>query len=105
MRFQAALSVEEHEHRQPDRNDHPEGAEARRPLLSFARAVPIIGDRHSKVAVSIMQGAREWLETSEVPKLLLVGDPGSSLTDEEKIMPSTFPNLKEVPVPGQHLIT
>jgi len=100
------LTAEEHaEYRRPFRNDHPEGAEARRPLLSFARAVPIVGDRHSKDAVSMMNGAWEWLKTSQIPKLLLAGDPGSSLTQAEKDMLRAFPNFTEVPVQGKHLIT
>jgi haloalkane dehalogenase len=90
------LSVE---NQRPFCNDHPKGAEARRPLPSFARAVPIIGDSRGFYDA---KGAWEWLETSEIPKLLLVVDPGSSLKDDGKIM---LRNLREVPVPGKHLIT
>ena len=96
------LSSEEHtEYRRP----FLEGGEARRPLLAFARAVPIVGDPHSKDAVKMMEDAWDWLKTSEIHKLLLAGDPGSSLTEEEKVLLRGFPNFTEFAVKGKHLIT
>eukprot|EP00440_Ansanella_granifera_P008027 gb/GFBE01008688.1/.p1 GENE.gb/GFBE01008688.1/~~gb/GFBE01008688.1/.p1 ORF type:complete len:321 (+),score=39.66 gb/GFBE01008688.1/:1-963(+) len=94
------LSPEEHdEYRRP----FLEGGEARRPLLSFARAVPVAGKPADVVAM--MKDAREWLGTSTMPKLLLKGDPGSSLTEEEKVLFRSFPSASEVVVKGKHLIT
>eukprot|EP00933_Yihiella_yeosuensis_P046746 TRINITY_DN42356_c0_g1_i1.p1 TRINITY_DN42356_c0_g1~~TRINITY_DN42356_c0_g1_i1.p1 ORF type:complete len:322 (-),score=25.94 TRINITY_DN42356_c0_g1_i1:170-1135(-) len=96
------LTAEEHdEYRRP----FLEGGEARRPLLCFARTVPIQGDRHSVNVVRMMEKAREYLKTSPIPKLLLAGDPGSSLTEEEKHLLRTWENFTEVSVKGKHLIT
>jgi len=93
------LSDEEHdEYRRP----FLEGGEARRPLLSFARAVPVAGEPAEVVAM--MDDAREWLKGSELPKLVLLGDPGSSVTEEEKRELRTFRALTEVVVKGKHLL-
>ena len=104
------LSEEEHnEYRRPFLvESQSQGREVRRPLLSFAKAVPIVGDRHSKEVVAMMKDAREWLGSSsdcEIPKLLLAGDPGGSLTEEEKGLLRSFRNFSEVVVTGKHLIT
>merc|ERR1712032_402397 len=94
------LSPQEHdEYRRP----FLEGGEARRPLLSFARAVPVAGKPADVCAM--MKDARDWLRTSAMPKLVLIGDPGSSLTEEERVLLRSFPSITEVVVKGKHLIT
>jgi haloalkane dehalogenase len=51
-----------------------EAGERRRPMLSWARHVPLDGEPADMV--EIVEANREWLARSEVPKLLISAEPG-----------------------------
>ena len=53
-----------------------------------------------------MDDARAWLEQAErTPKLLILGAPGSSMTQEERDRIRAWPNVTEETVRGKHLLT
>lgn len=74
----------------------------RRPTLTWPRELPLGGepaDVH-KIVASYAQ----WLRTTEVPKLLIVGEPGGLLRGEPLEFCRTFPNQTEISVPGIHFL-
>jgi haloalkane dehalogenase len=76
--------------------------EARRPMLTWPREIPIGGapaDVHR-----IVDGYSKWLATSDLPKLFINADPGSVLVGEQREFCRTWPNQTEVTVPGIHFI-
>merc|ERR1719456_524340 len=79
-----------------------EPGEARRPILSFVRAVPVAGEPaavHGMMAASL-----DWIKQAPVPKLFVNGDPGSSMSPEERDLVRGLPNTQEVTVKGSHLL-
>ncbi len=93
------LSEEEmDEYRKP----YVEVGEARRPMLTWPREIPIDGapaDVHR-----IVDGYSKWLAQSDVPKLFVDADPGSILVGAQREFCRTWPNQTEVTVPGIHFI-
>ena len=83
---------------------HPytEPGESRRPTLTWPREIPIDGEPADVVA--IVEAYSRWLETSEVPKLFINGEPGAILTGAQREYCRTWPNQQEVTVPGIHFI-
>ena len=76
--------------------------EARRPMLTWPRQIPIDGapsDVHR-----IVEGYSQWLATSDLPKLFINADPGSVLVGPQREFCRTWPNQTEVTVPGSHFI-
>lgn len=76
--------------------------EARRPMLTWPRQIPIDGapaDVHR-----IVDGYSQWLATSDLPKLFINADPGSILVGPQREFCRTWPNQTEVTVPGIHFI-
>ena len=45
-----------------------------------------------------------WLSASNVPKLFINADPGTILTGAQREFCRTWPNQREVTVPGYHFI-
>ena len=45
-----------------------------------------------------------WLSRSELPKLFVNAEPGSILTGRQREFARTWPNQREVTVPGRHFI-
>ena len=80
-----------------------ERGEARRAMLSFARAIPLDGEPAD--VARLMLDARAWLEQTDVPKLLILGDPGSTMTPEDRDRARAWPNVTEATVAGKHLLT
>jgi haloalkane dehalogenase len=79
-----------------------EPGESRRPTLTWPRQIPIDGeppDVHEIVAAYA-----DWLATSEVPKLLVVADPGAILTGGQLEFCRRWPNQREVTVAGNHFL-
>jgi haloalkane dehalogenase len=75
---------------------------ARRPTLTWPRQIPIDGepaDVHEIVAAYA-----DWLATSDVPKLLVVADPGAILTGGQLEFCRRWPNQREVTVAGNHFL-
>jgi haloalkane dehalogenase len=93
------LSAEAHdEYRRP----FVEGGEARRPVLTWPREIPIEGVPEE--VHRIVSEYSAWLTASEVPKLFVNADPGSILVGRQREFCRTWPNQREVTVPGSHFI-
>lgn len=93
------LSDEEMDHyRAPFRN----AGEDRRPTLSWPRNIPIEGEPADVVATVEEYGA--WLSQSDVPKLLVKGEPGALIRGRALDFVRTWPNQTEVSVPGVHFL-
>ncbi len=84
------------------RRPYVDVGEARRPMLTWPREIPIDGapaDVHR-----IVDGYSKWLATSEIPKLFINADPGSILVGAQREFCRTWPNQAEVTVKGIHFI-
>jgi haloalkane dehalogenase len=84
------------------RRPFAEAGEGRRPTLSWPRQLPIEGVPADVVRVVKDYGA--WLSGSEVPKLFVNTEPGSILTGDARDFCRTWPNQREITVPGRHFI-
>ncbi len=84
------------------RRPYVEPGESRRPMLTWAREIPIDGepaDVHEIVAANA-----QWMATSDVPKLFVNGSPGALLTGPLRDLCRTWPNQQEVTVNGSHFL-
>jgi haloalkane dehalogenase len=84
------------------RAPYVEPGESRRPMLTWAREIPIDGtpaDVHDIVAANAA-----WMAQSRVPKLFINGDPGALLTGPLRELCRRWPNQREVTVPGLHFL-
>lgn len=86
------------EYRRPFR----ERGEGRRPVLTWPRELPIDGTPTDVTEIVAAYGT--WLQTSEVPKLFLNGEPGAILTGSAREYCRTWQNQTEHTVPGRHLL-
>ena len=89
--------VEMNEYRRPFRQP----GEARRPMLTWPRQLPIEGE-----PADVVENVRSnvtWLAASAVPKLFIDAQPGTISTDERALCRS-WPNTSEVNVRGLHFI-
>lgn len=81
------------------RRPFAEAGEKRRPMLAWARQLPIEGE---PVEVSeIVAAFGEWLAHSPVPKLLIRANPGTRQPHHYEVY-RTWPALSEVVVRGHH---
>jgi haloalkane dehalogenase len=93
------LSYEEmSEYRRP----FAKAGEGRRPMLTWARQVPIDGEPADVTEVVMTYGT--WLRENKVPKLFVRAQPGMIINDEFRAFCRTFPNQQEVTVPGSHFL-
>jgi haloalkane dehalogenase len=76
--------------------------EARLPTLAWPRQIPIEGEAADVTAIVEPYGA--WLAESEIPKLLILGDPGAIITGRTRDFCRTWRNQREVVVPGRHFL-
>jgi haloalkane dehalogenase len=76
--------------------------EARRPTLVWPRELPIEGEPADVAAAVEAYGA--WLAASPVPKLFINAEPGALLTGRAREFCRTWPNQREVTVPGIHYV-
>ena len=84
------------------RRPFAEPGEARRPTLTWPRQIPIDGE---PVEVrEIVADYADWLATSDVPKLLVVADPGAILTGGQLEFCRRWPNQREVTLAGSHFL-
>lgn len=74
----------------------------RQPTLNWPRQIPIAGEPPQVVA--LVQQYAEWLQASPLPKLFINADPGSILVGRQRAFCRTWPNQREVTVPGLHFI-
>jgi haloalkane dehalogenase len=76
--------------------------EDRRPTLSWPRNLPIGGEPADVIA--IVEDYSSWLAGSEVPKLFVNAEPGNLLTGPQREFARTWPNQREITVPGLHFL-
>ena len=84
------------------RRPYIEGGESRRPTLTWPREIPIEGEPFD--VVQIVSEYAEWLSSSPIPKLFINADPGAILVGAQREFCRSWPNQKEISVPGQHFI-
>ncbi len=84
------------------RQPYLEPGESRRPTLSWPRDIPLDGEPADVVA--IVEEYAGWLSTSNVPKLFINAEPGAILTGAQREFCRSWPNQREVTVPGVHFI-
>ncbi|WP_028920942.1 haloalkane dehalogenase [Pseudonocardia acaciae] len=84
------------------RRPFAEPGEGRRPTLSWPRQIPIDGEPAD--VVKIVEDYASWLAGSDVPKLFVNAEPGSILTGRARELCRTWPNQREVTVPGSHFV-
>lgn len=76
--------------------------EARLPTLVWPRELPIEGTPADVVEIVEQYGA--WLARSPIPKLFINAEPGAATVGRARDFCRTWPNQREVTVPGIHFI-
>ena len=76
--------------------------EDRRPTLTWPREIPIEGEPED--VTRIVSRYAESLAKSKVPKLFINAEPGAILIGAQREFCRSWPNQKEVTVPGSHFI-
>ena len=84
------------------RNPFLTPGEARRPTLSWPRSLPLDGEPAE--VVESMMAYLPWLAESDVPKLLISGDPGAIMVGPVRDAVRTWNNQSEVVVKGRKLL-
>jgi haloalkane dehalogenase len=79
-----------------------EPGEARRPVLTWPRQLPIDGQPAD--VTEIVETYARWLAGSPVPKLLVRGNPGMILAGRPLEFALSWPNQTEVEVAGLHFL-
>lgn len=93
------LTPEEHdEYRRPFR----EPGEDRRPMLSWARQLPIDGE--PRAICELVERYAAYFATSPIPKLFINVEPGRLLTGTGRDACRRWPNQQEVTVKGLHYV-
>lgn len=94
-----ALSEQElAEYRRP----FAEPGESRRPTLTWPRELPIDGEPAD--VVKIVTDYAEWMNSCDVPKLLISADPGAIMVGKALEFCRQWPNQEEVCVKGSHFV-
>jgi haloalkane dehalogenase len=75
---------------------------ARAPMLAWSRDLPIAGEPADVVAV--VEDYAGWLSQTLTPKLFINGDPSGFLIGAQREYCRTFPNQREITVPGAHFL-
>jgi haloalkane dehalogenase len=76
--------------------------DARLPTLVWPRQIPIDGEPADVTA--IVESYAAWLSQSDIPKLLVLGDPGAIVTGRTRDFCRTWPNQREITVKGRHFL-
>jgi len=84
------------------RKPYLEAGEARRPMLTWPRQIPIDGEPADVTA--IVKAYAEWLSQSPLPKLFVNAEPGAILIGPQREFCRQWPNQQEVTVSGSHFI-
>ena len=84
------------------RRPFAEPGEGRRPILTWARQLPVDGEPSDVTA--IVSDYADWLSRSRVPKLFINGEHGLILIESRRDFCRTWPNQTEVTVPGLHFL-
>ncbi|QNE73423.1 haloalkane dehalogenase [Streptomyces finlayi] len=75
---------------------------SRVPTLTWARELPLDGEPQDVAAIVEANGT--WASGSQVPKLLIAGEPGAVLTGAALAYVRSWPNQREVGVTGTHFL-
>lgn len=84
------------------RRPFAERGEGRRPTLTWARNLPILGEPADVVAV--VEANAQWLQETQIPKVFIRGEPGGLIQGSRIDFCRNLPNTREVAVPGIHYI-
>src|SRR5262245_60187963 len=84
------------------RRPYVNAGEDRRPTLTWPRQIPFDGEPAD--VAEIVANYAAWLETTPVPKLLVVAEPGAILRGEQLAYCRSWPNQTEITVKGIHFI-
>ena len=76
--------------------------EDRRPTLTWPREIPIEGKPED--VTTIVSRYAEWLTGSKIPKLFVNAEPGAILIGAQRKFCRSWPNQREITVPGSHFI-
>jgi haloalkane dehalogenase len=76
--------------------------EARRPMLSWTRDLPIAGEPADVVA--IVEDYARFLSTSRIPKLFIDAEPGGFLIGPQREFCRAWPNQEQVTIKGAHFL-
>jgi haloalkane dehalogenase len=76
--------------------------DARLPTLVWPREIPIEGAPADVAA--IVESYGKWLSQSELPKLLILSDPGAIMTGRTREFCRSWANQREVTVKGRHFL-
>ena len=76
--------------------------EDRRPTLDWPNQIPI--DNYPEDVNEIVKSYSQFLSSSDIPKLFVNADPGAILVGEQREFCRSWPNQKEITVPGSHFI-
>jgi haloalkane dehalogenase len=76
--------------------------ESRLPTLVWPRELPIEGVPAD--VVKIVESYGEWLAGSDLPKLFINAEPGAQLVGRMRDFCRSWPNQREITVPGIHFI-
>jgi haloalkane dehalogenase len=76
--------------------------EARLPTLVWPRQIPVEGEPDNVTAIVGSYG--KWLSRSELPKLLVLGEPGAIMRERTRDFCRSWPNQREVTVKGGHFL-
>lgn len=84
------------------RRPYLDPGESRRPMLSWAREIPIDGEPAD--VHEIVTANAHWMATNTVPKLFINGSPGALLTGPLRDLCRAWQNQQEVTVAGSHFL-
>ncbi|ONI74029.1 haloalkane dehalogenase [Kribbella sp. ALI-6-A] len=84
------------------RHPYLQAGESRRPMLTWARQIPIDGDPAD--VHEIVTANADWMATCDVPKLFVNGSPGALLTGPLRDLCRNWPAQQEVTVSGSHFL-
>jgi haloalkane dehalogenase len=84
------------------RRPYLQPGEDRRPTLQFPREIPI--DDAPEHTARIVKDYGDWMAANEIPKLLIIGDPGTILTGNLLEFCRKWRNQQEVTVRGNHFL-
>ena len=74
----------------------------RRPTLDWPNQIPI--DNYPQDVTEIVKSYSEFLSNSNIPKLFINAEPGAILVGAQREFCRSWPNQKEITVPGSHFI-
>ena len=76
------------------------GGEARRPLITWPREIPVDGEPAD--VTKIVQSYQAWMESNDIPKLFLLGSPAAIMQEGEGRLEAArrWSNQIEIEIPG-----